>query len=111
MKHQMELSDSLKIAVIADPHLGTKWGTPREQDSFVQFREAIEKSIDKEINRGFVNQKRGEQLIAMGYKVKFFNGRWNLTMASGYQVCKLNATGTKRAALEEALQYVKVKQT
>ncbi len=42
----MELSDSLKIAVIADPHLGTKWGTPREQDSFVQFREAIEKSID-----------------------------------------------------------------
>lgn len=42
----MKLSDSLKIAVIADPHLGTKWGTPREQDSFVQFREAIEKSLD-----------------------------------------------------------------
>ena len=37
---------SVKIAVIADPHLGTKWGTPREQDSFVQLREAIEKSLD-----------------------------------------------------------------
>ncbi len=36
----------MKIAVIADPHLGTKWGTPREQDSFEQFREAIEKSLD-----------------------------------------------------------------
>jgi len=36
----------LKIAVIADPHLGAKWGTPREQDSFVQFQEAIEKSLD-----------------------------------------------------------------
>ncbi len=36
----------MKIAVIADPHLGTKWGRPREQDSFVQFREAIEKSLD-----------------------------------------------------------------
>lgn len=36
----------MKVAVIADPHLGTKWGTPREDDSFVQFREAVEKSID-----------------------------------------------------------------
>lgn len=38
----------MKIAVIADPHLGAKWGTPREQDSFVQFREAMEKSLDLE---------------------------------------------------------------
>ncbi|RLG56827.1 MAG: hypothetical protein DRN83_03185 [Hadesarchaea archaeon] len=37
---------SLKIAIIADPHLGTKWGTPREHDSFDQFGEAIEKSLD-----------------------------------------------------------------
>jgi len=36
----------LKLAVISDPHLGTKWGTPREQDSFDQFREAIERSIE-----------------------------------------------------------------
>jgi len=36
----------LKVAVISDPHLGAKWGTPREQDSFVQFHEAIEKSLD-----------------------------------------------------------------
>ena len=36
----------LKIAVIADQHLGTKWGTPREQDSFDQAREAIEKSLN-----------------------------------------------------------------
>ena len=36
----------MKIAAIADPHLGAKWGTPREQDSFVQFQEAIEKSLD-----------------------------------------------------------------
>lgn len=36
----------MKIAVISDPHLGTKWGTPREHDSFVQFREAIEKSLE-----------------------------------------------------------------
>jgi DNA repair exonuclease SbcCD nuclease subunit len=31
----------LKVAVIADLHLGTKWGTPRENDSFDQAREAI----------------------------------------------------------------------
>ena len=36
----------MKLAVISDPHLGTKWGTSREQDSFIQFREAIERSID-----------------------------------------------------------------
>lgn len=32
--------------MIADPHLGTKWRTPREQDSFVQAREAIEKALE-----------------------------------------------------------------
>lgn len=67
------------------------------------------KSIDKEINWKFTNQKKGEQLIAMGFKVKLFNGRWNLTMDSGYKVCKLDTTGSKRDALEEALRYVKVK--
>jgi len=36
----------LKLALISDPHLGAKWGTPREQDSFDQFREAIERSIE-----------------------------------------------------------------
>ena len=36
----------MKVAVISDPHLGAKCGTPREQDSFVQFHEAIEKSLD-----------------------------------------------------------------
>ena len=36
----------MKLAVISDPHLGTKWGAPREQDSFVQFREAIERSLE-----------------------------------------------------------------
>lgn len=36
----------MRIAAIADPHLGTKWGTPREQDSFVQFQEAIERSLE-----------------------------------------------------------------
>lgn len=36
----------MKLAIISDPHLGAKWGSPREQDSFVQFREAIEKSIE-----------------------------------------------------------------
>ncbi|MEM3452254.1 MAG: DNA repair exonuclease [Candidatus Hadarchaeum sp.] len=35
----------MKLAVISDPHLGTKWGSPREQDSFDQFREAIERAM------------------------------------------------------------------
>ncbi|TES83750.1 MAG: DNA repair exonuclease [Hadesarchaea archaeon] len=35
----------VKIAVIADTHLGTKWGTPREQDSFEQVRETIEQAL------------------------------------------------------------------
>ncbi len=39
------MCDLLKFAVISDPHLGTKWGTPREQDSFIQFREAVERSL------------------------------------------------------------------
>ncbi len=42
------MSGWLKFAVIADPHLGAKWGTIREQDSFIQFREAIEKSLELE---------------------------------------------------------------
>ncbi|MGQ9788338.1 MAG: metallophosphoesterase family protein [Candidatus Hadarchaeaceae archaeon] len=37
----------MKLAVISDPHLGTKWGTPREQDSFDQFREAIERAMER----------------------------------------------------------------
>ncbi len=41
-----ELCDHLKLALISDPHLGTKWGTPREPDSFVQFREAVERSLE-----------------------------------------------------------------
>ncbi len=40
------VGDWLKLAVISDPHLGTKWGTPREEDSFDQFQEAIERSLD-----------------------------------------------------------------
>ncbi len=36
----------MKLALISDPHLGTKWGTTREQDSFVQFREAVERSLE-----------------------------------------------------------------
>ena len=35
----------LKIAVISDPHLGAKWGTEREQDSFDQMREAVERAL------------------------------------------------------------------
>jgi DNA repair exonuclease SbcCD nuclease subunit len=35
----------LKIAVISDPHLGAKWGTKREQDSFDQMREAVERAL------------------------------------------------------------------
>ncbi len=36
----------MKIAVIADTHLGTKWGTAREQDSFKQAGEAIEQALE-----------------------------------------------------------------
>lgn len=42
----MRLSGHLKVAIISDPHLGAKWGSPREQDSFIQFREAIERSLE-----------------------------------------------------------------
>ncbi|HID60313.1 MAG TPA: DNA repair exonuclease [Hadesarchaea archaeon] len=45
-RRQNKVSDSLKIAVISDPHLGAKWGTAREHDSFIQFREAVEKSLE-----------------------------------------------------------------
>lgn len=37
---------AVKIAVIADTHLGAKWGTAREQDSFDQAREAIERALE-----------------------------------------------------------------
>jgi DNA repair exonuclease SbcCD nuclease subunit len=36
----------LRFAVISDPHLGAKWGTPRENDPFEQFEEAIRRSLD-----------------------------------------------------------------
>ena len=44
----------MKIAVIADTHLGTKWGTEREMDSIDQAREAIEQAL-----------KLGAELILM----------------------------------------------
>lgn len=36
----------MKIAVISDTHLGAKWGTPREQDSFDQAKEAVERALE-----------------------------------------------------------------
>jgi DNA repair exonuclease SbcCD nuclease subunit len=36
----------LKVAVISDTHLGAKWGTPRQQDSFDQAEEAIEHALE-----------------------------------------------------------------
>lgn len=36
----------MKLAVIGDPHLGTKWGTARRDDSFDQAREAIERALE-----------------------------------------------------------------
>lgn len=36
----------MKIAVISDFHLGAKEGTPREDDSFEQVREAFERALD-----------------------------------------------------------------
>jgi DNA repair exonuclease SbcCD nuclease subunit len=36
----------LRLAVISDPHLGVKWGTARENDSFEQFQEAVERSLE-----------------------------------------------------------------
>ncbi len=36
----------MKVAVISDLHLGTKWGTKREQDSFEQAREAFERALE-----------------------------------------------------------------
>ena len=35
----------LKIAVISDLHLGSKWGTEREEDPFDQAREAFERAV------------------------------------------------------------------
>jgi len=35
----------LKVAIIADPHLGAKWGTVREQDSFDQMSEAVKRAL------------------------------------------------------------------
>ena len=67
------------------------------------------KKIDEEINCGFTNQVRGEKLIKAGFKVKYFNNCWNLICKSGTHICKLDTTGTKRDALDEALSYIKVK--
>ncbi len=36
----------MKIVVIADNHLGMKWGTAREQDSFGQVRESLERALE-----------------------------------------------------------------
>ena len=36
----------MKLAIISDTHLGTKWGTVRERDSFDQAREAFEKALE-----------------------------------------------------------------
>lgn len=36
----------MKIAVIADNHLGVKWGTERERDSFDQAKEAIWRALE-----------------------------------------------------------------
>jgi len=36
----------VKVAVVSDTHLGTKWGTPRQQDSFDQAQEAIERALE-----------------------------------------------------------------
>lgn len=36
----------MRIAVISDMHLGAKWGTPREGDSFDQAREAVERAAE-----------------------------------------------------------------
>ncbi|KXA95426.1 hypothetical protein AKJ65_01840 [candidate division MSBL1 archaeon SCGC-AAA259E19] len=36
----------MKIAIVSDFHLGTKEGTPREDDSFIQAREAIERALE-----------------------------------------------------------------
>ncbi|KXA93470.1 hypothetical protein AKJ64_00525 [candidate division MSBL1 archaeon SCGC-AAA259E17] len=37
---------SMKIAIVSDFHLGTKEGTLREDDSFIQAREAIERALE-----------------------------------------------------------------
>ena len=36
----------MKVALISDTHLGTKWGTARERDSFDQAREALELALE-----------------------------------------------------------------
>lgn len=36
----------MKVAVISDTHLGAKWGTLRQQDSFDQAKEAIERALE-----------------------------------------------------------------
>ena len=36
----------MKVAVVSDTHLGTKWGTPRQEDSFDQAQEAIERALE-----------------------------------------------------------------
>jgi len=40
----------MKISVISDTHLGVKWGTELEEDSFNQFEEAVKKSIEEKVD-------------------------------------------------------------
>ena len=37
----------MKLAVIGDTHLGAKWGTPREGDSFEQAEEAVRRAVEE----------------------------------------------------------------
>ncbi|MCK5451505.1 MAG: hypothetical protein KAI70_07055 [Candidatus Omnitrophica bacterium] len=61
------------------------------------------------LKRGLDNKVNGDLLIELGFKVKYFDYSWNLMFADGSPLCQLNATGTKRDALKEALRYIKVK--
>ncbi len=40
----------MRIAVMADFHLGAKWGTPRENDSFDHAEEAIRKALEMDVD-------------------------------------------------------------
>ncbi len=40
----------MKISIISDMHLGVKWGSELQEDSFEQFEEAIKKSIEEKVD-------------------------------------------------------------
>jgi len=40
----------MKISIISDSHLGHKWGTELQEDSFEQFEEALQKSIEAKVD-------------------------------------------------------------